>query len=374
MALASNYPRSILLDSSFRDRAKYPYQGDFVVIPEEGKKLNGISDPVGVGYPLHTGLVSSYTAGPPTYLELKSAITATFPENVLLGRDIEILVGSTAVSRGSSKIIGFGAVAPIVRLYLESTIPNTAADDTVIVRQLDQPKPNQRHVLTVGSTAGDTTLTLIGGSSKTNYYVGMYFGVLGASQTYKISAYNSGTQVITFAPPLSANLSIGDILEIYSVEDNNSGLSKSGHITGGMFSYEVRLDWLNIPVASLWKNESSAAPQSIAKKITEFSYILVEFRNDAGSTDTIQSNNRKSKAATFIVPIDDRAAGTGNFLTLRGSTPIVLMLNMDGPIRLTLRLPTGDVIRYDSTLELSSLKVPNPDLQIAAHFTIRRMI
>lgn len=370
MALASNYPRSILLDSSFRDRAKYPYQGDFVVIPEEGKKLNGISDPVGIGYSLLNGLVDTYTAGPPTYIELKSAIAATFPENVLLGRDIEILVGSTAVSRGSTKVIGFGTVSPIVRIYLENTIANTVANDTVIIRQLDQPKPTHRHVLTAGSTAGNTTLTLIGGSSKTNYYVGMYFGVLGASQTYKISAYNSGTQVITFAPPLSANLSIGDILEIYSVEDNNSGLSKSGHITGGAFNYEVRLDWLNLPIASLWKNESS----SLLKKITEFSYVLVEFRNDAGSTDTIQSNNRKSKATTFIVPIDDRAAGSGNFLTLRGSTPIVLMLNMDGPIRLTLRLPTGDVIRYDSTLELSSLKVPNPDLQIAAHFTIRRMI
>lgn len=369
MALAGNYARAILIDSGFRNRAKYPLQGDFVLIPEEGKGNNGITEPVGLGYPLQTGLVNTYTAGPPSYIELQSAIAASFPENVLLNCQIEILVGTTAVSRGSAKIIGFGTVSPIVRIYFDDPIPGAVNGDTVIIRQLATSKPVHRHVLTAGSSVGDTTLTLIGGSSKTNYYVGMYFGVLGATQTYKISAYNATTQVITFAPPLSAILSIGNILEIYQIEDNNSGLSKSGHVIGGMFNYEIRLDWITIPTVSLFKAESS----SLVKKITEFPYVLVEFRNDHGSTDAVQSNNRNAKGSTFVIPVDDRSTGSGNFITLRGSNSVVHMLDLNGKIRFTIRVPSGDIVYFDETYELSSLQVSNPDLQISAHFTVRRI-
>jgi hypothetical protein len=384
MALATDHGQSIFLDSSRRNRKDHPFSSEFVSVI--GKAQNNIADPIGDAFPIFTDTVGAggYTAsppgGPPGRVNLAVGIVKSMFENEFLDQFVEImdLTGMVPVSRGSSKVAGFANIAaPAVFanwIYLQDDISGVVAGDTLVIRQ-QSAKPVFRYLSgAVGLPA--TTLTFsTAASSKDDDYKGMLLHVYGDSTDYTILSYNGTTKVATILPTLETAILANTLVEVYRPRENAPGLSSNGSMgsRSSASNHQIKLEWIRIPRQPLFVH--NVTDPSIIKTVNDLNYLTIQFRN---TTDVfgnlIQSNNPLLSKSQFVVPVEDTSTTVGKFFTLKTSSIITIKYNPQEPIHFGVYMPNGNQIRFDPDDYHVGAIAPNPDLQITALFTVKRMI
>lgn len=383
MALASDCPQYMFLDSSTRNRTEYKTPGEFVSVVKQSSDARP-DDVVGVGYPLKVDIVVSYTAGPPDRIVITTAVPASTDENIYLDHYIEIAdltgVGSNPVVRGSARVIGFSA-SPITILYLSTPIAGVVAGDTIFIRQF-APTPQHRGYVVATPSVTSSITAPANFSAVSADIIGMKLRIvqtLGTSYT-TITAYNNTTKLITYSPALTVNPAVNDIFEVYNIRDNYHGLSSPGSAsTKNSVNYEISLEWLRVPRQNIFVTEprnGDGLPTSTTKTISEFPYLMIEFRNTSGSSEnSIQTNNRNTRRAQFLIPVEDLGTNTtGKFFTFHGQSPIVNRFNPLDMVKFGVYLPDGTPLQFSVNDDQTLLTEPNPDVQIYALFKLKRML
>jgi hypothetical protein len=375
MALSGDHVQSILLDSTYRNRKQFPHTTNFETTVKPESSTN-TSDPLGVGYILHSDVVVSYGTTNPNRIQLTTGISGY--ENGILGHHVEVLSPTYAL-RGTANVVGFTTGPPFMYVYINKAIPGVIAGDLIYIRQL-KSTPYTRFNPVAIVPAGTWTVQLVGGSKKVDTYKGMYLrNITNMGVDYCITGYNPITGTISFSPGAEAGgFAVADYLEIYSIADNEGGLSEMGSVANrnSPCNHEIRLDWLRIPRHPLYVNNTSDVPSSYPLTINNFAYLIVEFHNKTlASSGVIQSNNRATRTGQFIVPIEDLSTGTGKFYTLRSGSPVLIRYSPNDTIHFKVTLPNGQLIQFDPDDETAdSLELPNPDMQVVAHFSARRVL
>lgn len=380
MALAGDHVQQILLDSTYRNRKKFPNPTEFeaTVRPEQSTMP---SDPVGVGYILYKSAITVYDGSTsPHRIQIPAAIDVSI--NRLLGRHVEVVDSGTYLLKGTSTVVGFST--DFMYIYISPSIPVAInPGDILFIRQLTS-SPLIRFNPSAPVAAGATSFQFSGGSKKEDAYKGMFMrkvnGTLGTD--HRILSYDVSTvpPTVSFAPAVEVGgFAAADFIEIYKVDDNEGGLSEMGAVAnrGIPMNHEIRLEWLRIPRHPLYvNNDTDPVVGSVPLNVNNFSYLLVEFRNRSfGSAGIIQSNNRHSRNAQFIVPIEDISTGVGKFYSLRSPSTITIQYSPNDTIHFSVKLPHGQTIQFDPEDEQAdSLALPNPDMQVTAMFSVRRVL
>lgn len=384
MALSGDHTYQVFLDSTYRNRQNFPHPTEFetTVKPEQSSNAN---DPLAIGYALFKDTVLGYdSTATPDRVQLTVGIDA-LKQNSLLGKYIEI-TNSTYDHKGTSKVVGFSdnTSGPSMYVYLSPAINNVISGDLIFIRQIQQC-PLIRFNPTTALAAGSTSFLFLGGNKKDNAYKGLFFKNISkpVSDDYRIvsSSYNSTTSLTTinFSPPLeTGGFLVTDFVEIYNVSDNECGMNEIGSVfnRGSPVNHEIRLEWLRIPRHSLYVANDKDVPKSQTITVNNFSYLLVEFRNKSfGSSRIVQSNNKHVKNCQFVVPIEDLSTTLGKFYTVRSSSSIITPYNPNDIIKFSVKLPNGQSIQFDPDDEKQdTLELPNPDMQVVAMFSIKRIL
>lgn len=382
MALSGDHVQQILLDSTYRNRKTFPLPTEFesTVKSDNSPYPN---DPVGVGYIVHSdtvGLAGYDNTTSPNRINLTTGISDY--DNKILGKHIEILNPLTFAVKGVSIVAGFSNDIPHSYIYTYNPIPGVLPGDLVFIRQISAtPLVRLRPLAVV--LAGENSFQCLGGSNKSNAYKGMYIrkvnGTLGSD--HRVLSYDVSTSppTITFSPGVEVGgYAPTDFIEVYNIQDNECGLSTIGSVAnrGTPVNHEIRLEWLRIPRHPLYVNNLNDSIASLPINVNSFSYLIVEFKNKShGSSGVIQSNNKSIKKAQFLVPIEDLSTGIGKFYTLRSQSSIIVNYNPNDTIYFSVKTPTGLHICFDPEDEdPNSLMLPNPDMQVSALFSIRRLL
>ena len=384
MALSGDYKQYIFLDSSHRDRTKFPNSSRFDVYMKSQEEKSP-SDPVGKAFVLYQSLITSYTSAPVDFVTLNTPINEQFFENNLISKYVEILDPLTLTIRGTANVAGvnfpLNTVNPYDRIYLTNSISGVLPGDMIYIRQITS-MPKFRFISLAAYVIGTTSIVITGGSSTTGDYVGSYLAVTTVPfqlSSYRIVAYNGATKIATISPGLNAFAIIGSVIEIYEVLDNDPGLSSPGSIRGSAVNYEIRLEWIRIPRQPLFVFDLNSPgvvdPASSDKLINNSPYIYITFKNKtSGSSNVIQSNNKNTRASQFIIPVDSTNTELYKFFTLSSGYTITTKFNPTEPIEFGVYLPNGSLVIFDPNDERYGLTVPNTDLQISALFSIKREI
>jgi hypothetical protein len=384
MALSSDFRQQVFLDSSRRIRKDFPLSSEFVSVI--GKTQTGITDPVAEAFPLFVDVVGAGgyipvpSGGAPGRVQLTTGITTNLFENEFLDQIIEIvdLTGLTPISRGFSKVAGFAALlAPpgvfANWLYLQTDIIGVVPGDTVIIRQLGL-KPEFRYIS--GAVAAPTTTITFPASAsiKDDNYKGQFLHVYGDDTEYTITSYNGTTKIATFYPALVSAI-ISALVEVYRVRENAPGLSGNGSMESrtSQSNHEIKLEWIRIPRQPLFVH--NVLDPSIVKTVNDLNFLTVQFRNTSDSSgQLIQSNSPLLAKAQFVVPVEELSTTVGKFFTLRCPVTITTKYNPQEPIHFGVYMPNGSPVRFDSDDDNTGTIAPNPDLQITALFSIKRVI
>ena len=138
-------------------------------------------------------------------------------------------------------------------------------------------------------------------------------------------------------------------------------------------NHQIKLEWIRIPRQPLFVH--NVTDPSIIKTVNDLNYLTIQFRN---TTDVfgnlIQSNNPLLSKSQFVVPVEDTSTTVGKFFTLKTSSVITIKYNPQEPIHFGVYMPNGNQIRFDPDDYHVGAITPNPDLQITALFTVKRII
>lgn len=376
MALSGDHVQSILVDSTYRNRKRFPHPTDFELTSKPDSSVI-TSDPLAKGYIIHSDVVVSYGSTSPNRIEMSVGITEY--ENSILGMYIEVLSPTYSI-RGVANIVGFAPTTPtFTYVYLSKPIPGVIAGDLIYIRQI-QGSPLIRFLPVLAVLAGETSVQISNGSRKINAYKGFFLrNMTSLGIDYVITGYEPTTGVLTFSPGAEAGgFAPTDYLEIYGVDDNEGGLSEMGSVSNrsAPCNHEVRLNWLRIPRHPLYVNNTLDTPASYSLTVNNFAYLIVEFHNKSYTPrGIIQSNNIHTRSGQFIVPIEDLSTGVGKFYTLRCPTPVIMRYSPNDIYTFRVTLPNGQTIQFDPEDERAdTLECPNPDMQVIAHFSVQRIL
>jgi hypothetical protein len=174
-------------------------------------------------------------------------------------------------------------------------------------------------------------------------------------QCYKIVSYDATTKIATVDPPLAVAPAAGIAYEIYKPYKEGVGsLWFSGGIKDQFATRcrNVTLTGLTLPNAYL-DNRSGG-------RIDRYPYIIVRISNDGHSTTnnaTMATNSDVEHDATFIVPIYITLSNQ-RFFTISTNVTKKLQLDFNRPIRVTIKNPDGDIIKFASDNAWVSTFVP----------------
>lgn len=225
--------------------------------------------------------------------------------------------------------------------------------------------------------ASQLTVTLpITASSRNEFYTGKFLYITtgaAAGQSRIISSYNGTTRVATLVPPGLSPVPVpGDTYEILQYSrDNSCPLLYSGSVLSQQetVNYEVELITLDIP------NKEIITPNGSV--LSYYPYIIVELSNDTATggygRSVLYSNNPNTIRATFIVSITDvNDPNTTQFLSLSSNgMKQTMRFKPNDNLRFSVKLPSG--ILFNVGPDTVSPLPPNPDIQISAVFSIKRI-
>jgi len=366
------------IDSSFRDRIKYPNSCDFVIEPLEYKSqdINKYINPIAINFPnVHSGGDANkcIVLGSPT------SVIVNFPgfaTNSIMSDD-NLFANCTFMWRSAANTYFFTQVS-----YSDMDSPITG--QSLIL--LDPPLPgtpllNDRFNVyyntpyTMGSLqAGSTNSELVLSANpyfsnpNTNEINDMWLMITDTEDTspstipisilgqcYKIISYNSVTKVAIVTPPLPVSPSAGISYEVYKTYKEGVGsIWFSGGIKDQCFTKcrNVTLTGLTLPNSFL-QNRSGG-------KIDRYPYIIVRITNDgvsSTSSSTIATNNEAEHDATFIVPIYITITNQ-RYFTISTNISKKMLIDFNRPIRITLKNPDGEILSFSGDNPWISTFVP----------------
>jgi hypothetical protein len=372
----------------------YPNPSQFtVMLSQTGKKSNAIEayDPIASAYPsfptpplsppltdpapINLNTVVAYDAGLLT-IELGELV---FPlsnvDNYYINNYIEIVdTASPYPTIEFRKIVAYNSTTKTITI--ESAL---AADPTGDFYRIRLSTPLESGVLT-GGTA--TTFTLpLSASTVDNFYVGQFIWVKAGinvsdpigSDVRIITQYDGATRTGTVNSTFTTAVPAVDILYeiLHFTDDNVSPLVFTGSAVSQKQTtcYEIELISLILPNALLKSGHGN--------RIAFYPYVYVEFSNvsSAGGQgrNVIYSNNPNASRALFIAPIDDISQPVNSTFVSIDSHGMVetVKFKPNDNFRFSVFLPNGELFLTDP--DTGSPLPPNPDLQISAIFSIRKL-
>jgi hypothetical protein len=229
-------------------------------------------------------------------------------------------------------------------------------------------------------------------SSVSGYYNGAYIQI--KNDVRQVISYDAVTRTVTVdsnftspvvagdtftfrsifvTPNFSNTVGSTDRFEIlsFSVDNHNPFVYTGSHVSQQQqVCYEIELLNLSLPNKTLSVGEG--------RRITFYPYVYVEISNvsgaSAGMKNTIYSNNPNSSRMVFRAAIDDVPnPNISSFIKVDGDGMVqTLKFRPNDNLRFSVRLPNGQI--YE-TVESENVgpSPPNPDIQISALFSIRRL-
>ena len=387
------------IDSTYRDRLRYPKVGDFglQVNSKPTDNITVAQDPVSLAFPFETGQLQTVTAGPPSVYQL--SLDSSAVNNYYINQYLE--VGGLF-----AKIISYiGATKnATVDMYIGG-----ALDDTYTIRK-NLPYPLVGSVVGPPSTPQDFQDTLLvntpyttrielgaAASLRTGEYTNKYIffpfppGSVGGPAAGSApdpslyvwrritEYYTTGAapvvKVANVYPPLPANILANSVYEILDFSyDNNKPLIYNGtELFGNAVCEKIKLINLIIPVLPIEGSNGGT--------ILNYPYVYVSLYSESSKTwnQPIQGNNPLSKNSLFKVPVTFNSNNSDIWITLEGS---LMQQNIsfreNDNLHITIYLPDGTILNFDPTpvwFYFPTYNFPilsNPGKQIQAIFEVIR--
>ena len=251
-----------------------------------------------------------------------------------------------------------------------------------------------------GTAVGGSLNTIIFPNSSSNragYYNGMFIQItsgVNTGDTRLITNYDPMTRTATVSTnfsvgvisagdqfafrnlttlPFSTEVQPNDTYEIQPFShDNMNPFSYSGSMVSQqeMVCYEIELLNLILPNKTL--------NSGLGSRIAFYPFVYVEISNvsgaGAGPKNTIYSNNPNSTTMVFRATIDDVPNPViSSFVKIDGDGMVqTLKFKPNDNLRFSVRLPNGELYRTLDEEEYGP-HPPNPELQISAVFSIKRL-
>jgi hypothetical protein len=188
------------------------------------------------------------------------------------------------------------------------------------------------------------------------------------NQIRKIISYDESTFTATLSLPLPVAPDSGHQYEILQfTRDNVSPFDYNGNTMSQDHCHEIRLINLILPNVSL-KSGGRASDYP-------FVYVDLQTYSSTGVSTSIYSNNPNAKQTLFIVPMSDNTPPSVNsFLTLDKSSMFqTIKFSLYHNLKFKIRLPDGTPLEM-TTDDTISPNIPNPNLQVSALFSVRRIM
>jgi hypothetical protein len=354
------------IDSTYRDRLRYPKVGDFS-LQINSKPTNSPSvaqDPVILAFPFETGLLQAVAAGPPIVYQL--SILSSNVNNYYINQYLE--VGGLF-----AKIISYNGATK--NATLDIYIGGALNDTYTIRKQLPYPligsvvgppstPQDFQDVTTVNSVTFEQIILGAAASVRVGEYIGKYIffnGITAANPAIpgtivspsgyiwrRITNYTvvAGVKTVTVYPPLPAIVLAGTVYEIMDFSyDNNKPLIYSGtEIFGNAVCEKIKLLNLIVPVLPIEGSNGGT--------ILNYPYVYVSLYSESSKTwnTPLEGNNPLSKNSLFKVPINFNSNYADVWVTLQGS---LMQQNIsfreNDNLHITIYLPDGTILNFDPT-------------------------
>jgi len=354
------------IDSTYRDRTKFPLPSDFDIpmyFGPSSSTAKDAKDPISSSFPVITNTSFGAYPGPTTSVVLNSN---SFPyKSVYNNFYLENDCSSFAGTHGYSKILSYNPATYTV------TIPSSITPTNNYNIRKEIPLIRD----TLGAVAGiSTTAVSLGGSASTidkvyeNCYLRIFSGV--ASQSYSIIVgYTGATRTAILKTPLSAVPITGDGYEILPyTKDNFSPLLYHGTTTMNQtVCYDIELMYLTLPNVYILNGSAGT--------LDDYPYFYVKLYNLNSKPSATQmiTNNPNSREALFRVPMNIQLLEQSYFTLDTTNPPQTISFKPDDSLHFSVCLPNGESLQFRDSDWLSP-GAPNPFLQIDATFSLTRNV
>lgn len=384
-------PRPILVDSSYRNRRKFPNQADFV-IPFTGKSdLSSVEDPILASYSVFSQVAGVVSAALPGVYPAP-AYPAPFEDYYfsqvvinLVDNIPNLYVGQYLYipGRGSQKIVALFPNTPVIgqaTVFVEGQylVLPVAGDDYYIRQFVPDPFYNGPPPFPglAGVGALPTRDFILPGTAVpvNDYYKGMYLVPLSGPNVgfvRPIVSYDGTTlsgSVAAFPFPMAAGMAF-EILKV--LRNNETPWQYGGSIAteSSFANYKITLCYLMLPNKEVFSGWGGT--------MEDYPYVTIKFQPvDGGSSfNSIQSNNPFTTGTTIMSHIQPERNGA-KFIVNRGCCcdGAVVKLSPACDIRVTVYLPNGDILKYDPTMENYQFQPANPEYQISMFLQIQKVV
>jgi hypothetical protein len=358
------------INSTYRDRNRYPNPCDFV-IPYRGSKEYSedffFNDPILLSTP--------YSNASSTTPPLTTQAGSTSINIILDNRETNIsnyyILSYLEINNEYHKIIKYNGsnftatvdsafISPVigvnytVRKYKPTLTTNITINNVNYLNNIDKI-----NLLTALPNIGN--------------FDNLYFRFLNGNllnQYFRIVNYNSSTVVANIQPGINQNMFIGggvDKIEISQFsEDNSKNLFYRTLGPPNIRYYEISLQYLTLP--------NLIVDGIRGGLLDNYPFVYVHIYNEGfqQSVNVMYSNNLNSGQAVFKVPIDKNLYNRPtSFYTLK---PVVqnqiISFNPVQDLRFKITLPSGLTLKY-TTPDYYSPFSPNPMIQISLQVSIK---
>lgn len=358
--MSSSIYKYIDIDSSYRNRNKYPKQSDFVIpvtyVSQQSSNVNNAQDPVSLAYPFDSGNTQAGSTTTNIVLSAVSSNIQNYYANAYLGLQNEyaMITSYDSVTKIATTSTAFTVAPPINTPYT-----------------LRYELPIFTSTIGVGSTQLSVNLG-VSATSIDNFYTGKFIYLTSGTNSGEsrlIVSYNGTTKNAMLVTNLPFVPLLGDTFEIlqYSKDNYTPMLYNSTLGFNNAVCYSIELLYVTIP-NQITKN-SPGGP------LDSYPYFYVALYNEGNnhSDSILFSNNSNARMALFRCPMP-LTLSTELFFTLKDSKCIqVVKFKPDSDLRFKILLPNGEPINFQQN-DTVSPALPNPKLQISASFSIRRIV
>ena len=360
VSLQNRTTRFIDLNSTFRDRQRFPKPCDFTMTfaRKSGNEdsltaVDGVSN----GEPTIQGEIKIATLG--TNIVVSEPGTAgSLPDNFGVGCYIRLIDAKN--NPELIKIVSFDNASSTFTLESNISITPVTGPGLWVIYA------NKPLVYTGECDYKDNIVTLAVPFA-TDVFTGNYFRLQADDVGVRsriIRSFSSPTTLDVFG------LTGSDMSVRYEIiafnYDNDTSISYNGPLSNQTqrISYNVQLKNLTIPLAPL-KNKRGG-------NIYDYPFVYVRFGNtDAMVRDTLWTNNpnKNVRGSLFRVPVDSADENNTNFCTFRCDMEQVIKFKPADNMSFSVYLDDGTLLEFMDDDNLSPA-LPVPTLQVSAIFSI----
>ena len=358
--------RTLDIDSTYRNRTKFPLPTDFDIpmyFGQSSSTATNAKDPIASSFPVVTNTSFGAYPGPVSTVTLNnnSLPYKSVYNNYYLENDCNSFAGT----HGYYKILSYNPTT------LTATLPSTITPTNNY--NIRKDIPIVRDVLGIIAGVTKTEVVLGAGASNIdkiyeNSYLRIFSG--GASQSYSlIIGYTGATKTAILQTALSAIPVTGDGYEIIPyTKDNFNPLIYNGTTTmNQVVCYDVELMYLTLP--NIYISNGSAGT------LDDYPYFYVKLYNINSKPSAAQmiTNNPNSREALFRIPMSVNLLDQSFFTLDTVNPPQTISFKPDDSLHFSVCLPNGEPIQFRDNDWLSP-SAPNSFLQVSATFSLTRNV